>query len=204
VGARQAPAELVRHGQLVRGIAEREEKADGDRLRVDLGQGVEVELLQDALRADPLVHAVAAIERHERLGMVGAQSIEMRARLAAELEEVLEPGGGYEGCPRALALEERVGRDRGAMRETLDLCCAHGLGSCDDRILLARLRGHLCRRQAAVREQHRIGEGSSHVDAEHSHARRSWQERDASRRRWARGGLAALARIAKRRTLRRG
>ena len=45
----------------------------------------------------------------------------MRSRLAAEMEEVLEPLGSDEGRPRALALEQRVRGDRCPVREALEL-----------------------------------------------------------------------------------
>ena len=53
--AGQAAPQLVRDRLLVARVAEREEQADGDRLRVDCGQRVEVERPQHAVRPDPLV-----------------------------------------------------------------------------------------------------------------------------------------------------
>ena len=83
-------AELGRDLALVAVVAEGEEEADGDRLGVELGQRREVERLQLALRPDPAADADAALERHERLGVLRARPVEVRPGLAAEVEEVLE------------------------------------------------------------------------------------------------------------------
>ena len=50
-----------------------------------------------------------------------AQAVEVGARLAAELDDVLEALGGDEHRARALALEQRVGGDGRAVGERLDL-----------------------------------------------------------------------------------
>ena len=65
--------------------------------------------------------ADAPLGRHQRGRVRRAQPVEIRARLAAELDDVLEALGGHERGPRALALEQRVGRDRRAVRERLDI-----------------------------------------------------------------------------------
>ena len=51
-------------------VAEREQQADGDRVRVDLRQRAELERRDHPVRPDPLADAEAALERHERLGML--------------------------------------------------------------------------------------------------------------------------------------
>src|SRR5581483_9336317 len=104
VDARMPPAQLRRHGALVRGVAEREEQADRDRLRVaDVRNRAEIERLQLAVRAETPTHAEAALERDERLRVRLAESIQVCARLAAQVEQVLEAGvadvGGAGAAP---------------------------------------------------------------------------------------------------------
>ena len=83
VRARHPAPQLGRDRPLVVGPVEREEQAHGYGLRLDLGQRLEVERLEHAVRADALAHAEAALERHERLGMARAEAVEVRAILAA-------------------------------------------------------------------------------------------------------------------------
>src|SRR5579884_4556653 len=86
-----AAAQLRRDGLLVRRVAEREEQADGNRLHVaEVGQRVEVERLELSLGTDPAADAVAALERHEGVGVLRAEPVEMGACLAAQVEEMLE------------------------------------------------------------------------------------------------------------------
>ena len=63
---------------------------------------------------------MAALERHERWRVVGAEPVEVGAVLAAQVEEVLEAGRRDEGGAGAAALEQRIGRDRRPVGETLD------------------------------------------------------------------------------------
>src|SRR5207248_7976148 len=67
VRVRVAPAQLLGRGELVARVAEREEKADRDRLGIDLRELTE--RLELAVGADPAGHAVTPLERHERLRM---------------------------------------------------------------------------------------------------------------------------------------
>ena len=156
VSGRVAPPQLVGDGELVSGVAEREEQADRDRLGVELGQRAQVERLEHALGPDPLSHAVTALERDERLGVLGAQPVEVRPRLPAQVQEVLEAGRGHERGPRALALEERVRRDRRPVAEALDTRRTDRPRGREHRFLLPRRRRHLrgphdARRAAARR-----------------------------------------------------
>ena len=116
------PAAQLRHDRaLVRRVAEGEEEADRDRLRVaQVGQRREVERRQLAFRPDPPAHAERALERHERLRMRGAEPVEVRAVLAPQVEHVLEALGRDERRPRAAPLEQRVRRDRRPVREPLE------------------------------------------------------------------------------------
>src|SRR5207302_685780 len=89
VRAREPPPQLLCDRLLVPRLAEREEQADRYGVGLDLRQGAQVELTQDPVRPDPLLDAEAALEGDERLRMLRAGSIEVRAGLAAEMEQVL-------------------------------------------------------------------------------------------------------------------
>ena len=111
-------AQLARDGLLVRRVAKREEEADRDRLGlVELGERVEVERLELALRPEPAPDAVAPLERDERLRMLGAEAVEVRARLAPQMEQVLEARVRDVGDAGAAPLEQRVRGNRRAVRE---------------------------------------------------------------------------------------
>ena len=71
------------------------------------------------MRTDTAVHAVAPLERHERLGMPRTQPVEMRARLPAQVQEVLEACVADVRGARAAALEQRVRGRRRPVREPL-------------------------------------------------------------------------------------
>ena len=105
MGFRQAPSQLIGDRRLVSRIAKREERADSDRLGVELRKRVEVERHEHAVGPHPLAHAVAVLESNERLGMFGAQPVEMRAVLPAQMKQVLETGRGDERRTGTLALE---------------------------------------------------------------------------------------------------
>ena len=172
-------AQLVRDGGLVSRVAEREEQADGDSLCVaDVRQGREIERLELAVGAEAPLHAVAALERHERLGLRRAQPIQMRTRLASQVQQVLEAGVADEGRACAAPLEQRVRRDRGAVSEAFDIECgaldmgrAHGAGGREHRFLLPRSGRNLGGANGPAVEEHRVGERSAHVDAQDRHAR---------------------------------
>src|SRR5207237_385492 len=88
--------ELLDHSALVPGMPEREEEADADRLGVEVGQRRQVERLELARRAHAAPDADATLERYERRRVLLAGAIEVRPRLPAELEEVLEALRGDE------------------------------------------------------------------------------------------------------------
>ena len=76
------PPQLRRNGPLVRRVAEGEEETNGNRLGVAyVGKGVELERLELALRPEPAAHAVTALERYERLRVLGTEAVEVSARL---------------------------------------------------------------------------------------------------------------------------
>ena len=150
-------------------VAEREEEADGDRLCVDLAQGLEVERAKHALRTDALGDSEAALQRHERLGVVLAEPVEVRSGLAAEVEEVLEALGRDEGRARALALEQRVRGDGRPVREALELAGADRAGRGEHGLLLARGGRDLRGRDPALVHEDGVREGAADVDAENAH-----------------------------------
>ena len=116
----ERPLVLAGAGRRAAGRRRRPRARRGD--RVDRGaQRVVAERLQRAVGAHPLRGADPPLGRHERRRVRRAQAVEVGARLAAELDDVLEALGGDEHRPGALALEQRVGGDRRAVRERLDL-----------------------------------------------------------------------------------
>jgi hypothetical protein len=182
VGSRQAAPHLLRDEALVRGVAKREEEADRHGLRIERRQRPQVERLDDALRPDALVDADTALQRHQRLGMLLAQAVEVRPRLAAEVEDVLEPRRADEGGARALPFQERVGRDRRPVREPLERAVprAHGGSGLDDRVLLRAYRRDLGRSQLPVGEEDGVREGPADVDAQDRHGARLPRRPDAA------------------------
>src|SRR3989304_1403235 len=86
--------------------------------------------------APPPAPGGTAREGNERLRVRLAQPVEVGAGLPAEVEEVLEAGRRDERGAGALALEERVRRDRRPVREASAPLAAHGACGLDDRVLL--------------------------------------------------------------------
>ena len=169
MGAGMAAAQLRGDGALVTRVLEGEEQADGDRLGVELRQRGQIEGGDDPFGPDPLGDAVTALERDERLGLGVAEPVEMRARLPAQVEDMLEPGRADEGGARTLPLQQGVRRHRRPVGEPLDLVGSDRTRRGEHRLLLARRRRHLCRRQATVRDENGVGEGAADVDAEQPH-----------------------------------
>jgi hypothetical protein len=101
----------------------------------------------------------------------GAEPVEVRAVLAAEVEDVLEALGRHESARRAPPLEQGIRRDRGPVREALELAGTHGCRRLEHRVLLIPRRRHLRRPQPAVLEQDGIRERAAHVDPEDGHGR---------------------------------
>jgi hypothetical protein len=166
---RVSPPQLLGDEVLVRRVAEGEEKRDGDRVGIEGRQRVESERLELASGADSPAHADAALERDERSGMLGAGPVQVRSRLAAEVEDVLETPVRDEGRARTAALEQRVRGHGRAVGEALHLPCADGSRSGDDGLLLARGGGDLGRANRPVGDEHRVREGASDVDPERAH-----------------------------------
>ena len=84
-------------------------------------------------------------ERGPRCGKVQVVAFVLDPSLPADTQQVAESRGGEEGNPSPLALDHRVGRQRGAVYRSLDLRSGHaalgqvGCRSCN----LLRRDGHL-------------------------------------------------------------
>ena len=134
------------------------------------GSVLEVERDELAVRPGSTADPDAALERHERRRMLGARPIEVRARLATEVQDVLEALVRDERGARPAALEERVGRDRRAVGEAVDATVAPtATSSGDDRVLLTLGRRHLRDPDLAVRDEHCVRERPADVDPERAH-----------------------------------
>ena len=163
-----------RHRLLVRRIAEGEEQTDRDRLRItDIGERVELERFELAGRTDSAADAVTAVERHEWFRMLLAQAIQVRACLAAQVEQMLETRVAHVGRPGAPSLEQRVRRDSHPVREALELglLCPDRPRGREHRLLLPLCGRHLGRADAPLLDEHRVGEGAADVDAQNRHVR---------------------------------
>ena len=64
---------------------------------------------------DALLHAKTHLPRNQKTAWRGHQIIELGAILAADLDQILESLGSYEGRFRAFSFEQRIGGDRGAV-----------------------------------------------------------------------------------------
>ncbi len=101
--------------------------------------------------------------------MLRAEPIEVGSVLAAQMEDVLEPGRRDQRGPRATPLEQRIRGDRRPVREPLQLACADGLGGGQHGVLLPPRRRHLRRPQLVAVEKDGVCEGAADVDAEERH-----------------------------------
>ena len=128
----QGGAQQLAHALLVRGVEEREQEADGDRLRArgpDLfdqrGDFAFVERGDHvALRIHPLGDLEAAFARDDDRGGVLLEVVEVDAHRAAQLQHVAVAAGPDEGAVGALLLEQGVGDDGGRVAEQ-----RHGVGA---------------------------------------------------------------------------
>jgi hypothetical protein len=162
---------------LVPGMEEAPQEADRDRLDVQLregrSEGFLVEVAQHALGAGALAHGNPQLGRHERRRVAGAEAVQLRPGLAAELLEVGETLGGQQRRARHPPLEQRVRADGhpvyqpphvrgGGARaiERLGHGVHHALG------LVPRRRGRLARDEPVARQQRRVSEGAPDVNAQ--------------------------------------
>ena len=148
------------------------EQADGDRLRVaDVGQRRQVERLELSVRPNATAYAIRALERNERRRMLVAEAVEMRARLPAQVQEMLEALVRDERRAGTAPLEQRVRRNGCPVREADDALRADGARCGQHGFLLAQSRRHLRGPHAPTLEKHCIGERPADIDAQDRHAR---------------------------------
>ena len=120
-GSRAARISRVR--ALVRRVGKAVQKADRDALDAERGEPVGqridrllVERRHDpAARVDPLRHDKAQAARHQRRRQVDIDVVLLEAVLVPDLDRVAEPLGRDQRGPGALALDDRVGRQRRAV-----------------------------------------------------------------------------------------
>ncbi len=191
-------ADLVRHGHL------RESDLGGDaRGLLLVAGGVPRMHEHNGHRADAAVesrlHVTAkagfvqrtnhfAVGRHalvrlddgfvQHLGQQHVAVKEPRAILVGDAQGIAESARGDQQGALALALEQRIGRHRGAHLHALDLVGGHGLSGCDAQqladagngsvaVLLGVFRQHLRRGGRAIgASRHDVGEGAPTVNPE--------------------------------------
>ena len=121
-------------GALVRGIGVGVQEADGEAFDAllhqvgDLGQrGIDVERdLDRAVLRQPLLGLAPPRPRHQGLGHLDEEVVELVLALAADLQHVAEARGREQAGLGALALDQRVGEERRGMHHAADLL---GLGA---------------------------------------------------------------------------
>jgi hypothetical protein len=167
-----------------------EEEADGDRLDALVAQvlggdadGVLVERREDRAGRwqQPLRHGAAelALDQRPRLpGDVLLDRVVVGALVAADVDDVAEALGGDHPRLRALVLEDRVGRDRGAVHHQVDFGGADAAGGAEVADAAGDRRGdvlaaadlHHLDPVGVVVEVDEVGEGAADVDPDRLHA----------------------------------
>ena len=74
-----------------------------------------------AVRVDPFANFVAQIARYQRLRLLPLDVVELRHAHTSQLEHVPKARGRYQCRSCSLLLENRVGRDRCAVNQLLDV-----------------------------------------------------------------------------------
>ena len=174
----EALAQRVADRALVVGVAVAVQQADRDRLGLGCRHGLD-EILEAAQRLEhaggpgALVRGEAPLGWGQRRRVRGAQPVELAPGLSAEGDDVGEAARGDEGRARDGALEQRVGRDRHAVGEALDVARPRaGVleraldGGHDPARLVVGRRRRLGRVHDAVGDQDGVREGAAHVDAQ--------------------------------------
>ena len=130
---------ISRTRALVLRMQEREQQAHRDQLeivRLELAHGVAQRRLVEraehvAAEIDALLDLARLARRHQRLGLV-VHDVEDRGavgtRLLADRIDAAESFRHQQAGPHALALEQRIGADRGAVAEIADVGCRDAVG----------------------------------------------------------------------------
>ena len=180
--------ELLR-AALVGGVAEAVEIAHRHRPHVlvpKLGHETAHEVLVQrcknaAVGGDALGHIETEVARHQGLGELEIQIVELVAVLAADLQGVPEPFGGEQRGEGPLALDQGIGDQRGAVHHGARLATVHDAG------LQPLAHGGFHRHAriavggegladeggAVIRHQQQIREGSAYVNADTVHGGRT-------------------------------
>ena len=180
---RQFLGEDVAHAAFVRGIDEGVQEADGDAfdaLALQRGHqgahGGVVERQQHvALVVQPLRDRQAQMARHQRLGQDDVEVVLVVTAFVAHRDDVAKALGRQQRGARALALDHRVGGERGAVDHDADVGGRDARGLEDvaharHHALFRRgWRGqHLGREAPAVVLERKVGEGAADVDGKSS------------------------------------
>ena len=141
-----------------------------DRIHLGLVEGPH----HRSIDAQPLLHLDALRPRHQRADRRRLDIVHGHAVAAADDQHVLVAGGDEDGEPCSIALQRRVGGDRGAVHHAPELLGFHPQSSDageDTFRLVAWCGGRLQHLKLAGRhvEQHQVRERAADVDPEPEH-----------------------------------
>ena len=122
---------------------------------------------------EPLGNGEAPLPRHQRHRLLHVDVVLLEAALRPHLDGIAEALGRHQRGPCALALDQRVGGERGAVNDQCnvrgrDAAGLHRLGEGLAHPFLGRVgrRQHLRRDPLRPALQHDIGEGAADIDAD--------------------------------------
>jgi hypothetical protein len=158
-----------------------------------------------AVAVDALGHFQPAPARHQRFGKRQEQIVDVVALLGAGFQHVGEAGGGDQAQHGALALDHRVGDERGAVDDLRHLGQRRAVVGDDavqplqraDRRVLRRGEAFVQPQRAGGRiGQHEIGEGATDIETKAQAGGRGNRRHDGELRFWTTGsGLNIAARV---------
>jgi hypothetical protein len=126
-----------------------------------------------AVHVDALRHGQAQGARHQRLRLLDGQVVLVVAALVGDIEHVAEPLGRDQRRARAAPLDHRVGGERGAVHEHVDVGEAQPRVAEDDAhasehaLLRPDRRGeHLAREALSACLENHVGERAADIDGE--------------------------------------
>ena len=126
-----------------------------------------------AVHVHALRHREAQLARHQRLRLDDVDVVLVEAALVGDLDDVAETVGGDQRRARALALDDGVGGERGAVHQHADVGEGearggqHAARALDDGHLRRPRRGqHLGDEAALPGQQHDVGEGAADIDGQ--------------------------------------